>query len=739
MNEKPTFSILHTSARPEQWRKVYDDWMSKADNSENVEYVLCIDERWGFPAHAEAGELFNSQGRQGLNKLVWNHGRMCYVDGVNTAARASTGSILIVNADDQFACEHWDTEILKALEIHPAEFVLEVSTGTPDEHERKILVLPVLSRSRYERLGYVFFPEYESMFADNEFCEHARQDGIVIDARKLMFPHRHFLFDEKGRWKQQSELAPDRAYLMQNRPEAYQIGQRIFEQRRANGFGTQPLGNGKVIAICVAGERFRLDWVLAFNGLTHGLRTDGWNQAVHSQYTPNVYVTRQMNLESVVQNDPQPAYVLFIDDDNVVNHQDVTRLLALLESRPDVDGAAGWCWIFNEKTQQFYPSCGHFSPNTCQLQPFEAIGFKKATEPRLIEWTGFPCFLIRREALAKMPRRPFLPILDESLEWGMGGEDASFCKRAMDLGLKFLVDPKVKVQHIKPRAIEPIFPNENARVPKVAAMLRVHNESRWIERVIRSLVPLCGENIFVLDDESTDDTAELARSAGAVVYADPFFGQQLDEARDKDWLMRTVIDRCSPEWIFCVDGDEELEPLGTEKIRGALQQNPEVDCIAVHFLYLWDRPDQVRLDRWYSNFSRPSLFRVTPSLAFKSIYAGTGVDCNLGLHVSNAPAGLKSVLLNVYLLHYGYMSKADRMRKYEYYNRIDPHNPMEDEYRHIVQGDIPEVPASAVLLHAGPLELKRLPLALIPKFAVELRPQVTEVLEPALLGAETKG
>ena len=46
----PLFSILHTSARPEAWRAVYDDWMSKAVHPENVEYVLCVDERWGFNA-----------------------------------------------------------------------------------------------------------------------------------------------------------------------------------------------------------------------------------------------------------------------------------------------------------------------------------------------------------------------------------------------------------------------------------------------------------------------------------------------------------------------------------------------------------------------------------------------------------------------------------------------------------------------------------------------------------------
>jgi hypothetical protein len=89
------------------------------------------------------------------------------------------------------------------------------------------------------------------------------------------------------------------------------------------------------------------------------------------------------------------------------------------------------------------------------------------------------------------------------------------------------------------------------------------------------------------------------------------------------------------------------------------------------------------------------------------------------LHVSNAPQGIPWAVMQVYLLHYGYMFKEDRIRKYNYYNRIDPNNEFEDRYRHTVQGDIPEVPADAVLKHAGPLELRKLPASMIPDFKME--------------------
>lgn len=702
MSERPLFSIIHPSARPGQWRNVYDEWLAKCSHPQDVEYILVADDRWGFESVQFDCPAFGTQ------VATWNKGRRCYVDAVNAGARSATGSILIVIADDQFPCEHWDS-LFPRFNVTPA--VWAVPTGTPRERERGIVVMPVVSRGWYEKTGYIFYPEYESMFADNDLYAHAKAEGCLIEAYDLpVFPHRH------PNWT--PGVVIDQPYAEQNRREAWEQGVQIFKRRTQMNFRESPKGNGRAIALCLAGENFSRKFLTATISLTHGLRTAGWNLAIEDEYTSNVFVTRQVLLDRVRSGEVQPEYILMIDDDNVVNYPDVERLLQILEDDPSIDAASGWCYIVDPEHDRVVPSCGVFSPDGCHLTHFDAIALLQSQEVREIEWTGFPCFLIRRDAFDKLPSHPFLPILDERLTFKMSGEDAAFCKRAMDAGLKFVVDPRIKLQHIKPRAIEANFPILPP-APKVAAMLRVRNEDRWIRRVIESLVPLCGENIFVMDDESTDDTKREAILGGATVYDDLFPGMPLDEARDKDWLTERVIEACSPDWIFCIDGDEELEPLGTEKILSALRW-PAADCYAVKFLYLWDRPDQARFDRWYSTFSRQSLFRVDAvrNLKFRSLYADQGVNVHSGLHVSNSPGGGKQIRtagIEVFLLHYGYMDKADRIRKYEYYNRIDPGNETEDFYRHIVQGDIPEVPTDAVLQHAGPLEVRKLPRHLVAK------------------------
>jgi len=52
------------------------------------------------------------------------------------------------------------------------------------------------------------------------------------------------------------------------------------------------------------------------------------------------------------------------------------------------------------------------------------------------------------------------------------------------------------------------------------------------------------------------------------------------------------------------------------------------------------------------------------------------------------------------------MHRADRERKYQWYNAQDPNNAIEDRYRHMVIGDL--FPADSKFDHGGPLKLAQL-------------------------------
>jgi glycosyltransferase involved in cell wall biosynthesis len=231
----------------------------------------------------------------------------------------------------------------------------------------------------------------------------------------------------------------------------------------------------------------------------------------------------------------------------------------------------------------------------------------------------------------------------------------------------------------------------------IHGMLRVKNEARWVERVIKSIQAVCSD-VFVLDDHSEDDTARLCRELGCAVFASPFTA--IHEARDKDYLLSKVWESGAKLGDSClmVDGDEALHPQDAPAVLRAVQE--KVICGSMHIVYLWDDEQQMRVDRWYKEFRRPSMFRlVSPLLTFKR----TGFGGNF--HCSSAPAQLlaKITPLDVRLLHYGYLHREDRVRKFHWYNSVDPNNSFEDGYRHMVIGDL--FPASSTFKWAGPLEV----------------------------------
>lgn len=231
-------------------------------------------------------------------------------------------------------------------------------------------------------------------------------------------------------------------------------------------------------------------------------------------------------------------------------------------------------------------------------------------------------------------------------------------------------------------------------------MLRIRNESRWIARVIESLLPTT-ECIFILDDHSTDDTREIVRRYPMVrLYDSPFEG--LDEQRDKQWLLRAVRATAPFDLVIHIDGDEILEPGARQKILAAACQRASVWRFQV--CYMWDRDDQWRTDGVYGRFVRPSMFRMGSRVDLK--FATTHFGGNL--HCSNYPMNIGGQVIdtNIRLLHMGYFDRDLRVSKYRWYNSVDPNNAVEDNYRHIVQGDLPEIPADARLRHAGPLKLQ---------------------------------
>ncbi len=472
----PKFSILHTSARPHSWVATYRAWMRACANPSDVEYILCADRRWGFTIRE--GEHRTSDGS--TFRVVYNHGRKCMVDGYQAAAAHCTGDVIVLNSDDMQPCPEWDARLSEAWgERNPLtdDFVIQVSSGTGAD-ARDLMVLQILSRGRLTRLGYVLYPGYESMYADDEFSEHARLDKVVLDARHLLFSHTHG--------------EPDAVYAHQNRAASYALGSKLLSFRRSTGFGTgtpaplpaaspdpEPGTSGKqmVIGLCLPGSSYSGAWLGQFIGLFSQLIGHGYGVMCFTGYSSNVYVTRGVILEVVQRSELTPDYLVWLDDDNILTFEHLSMLLADARQHPEAGIIAGWCWCQPDGYDAPVPktSCGMVTmgeePNYADGQFLEACAQTASLVE--VEYTGFPALLMRSYLALGIGPQAFSPITHPALRWGAYGEDVSFCIRARQYGAKILIDPRVQVPHLKLRAVQPLMPGAGVVTPSIPAPVEV--------------------------------------------------------------------------------------------------------------------------------------------------------------------------------------------------------------------------------------------------------------------------
>lgn len=184
-----TFSLCYTSIRPEFIPEVVKIWLKYARNLENVDVVIAVDS--GNEECLKAAEAVVSQWGESISVQVCVQPEKPFtcVKGWNLAAKIAHGDVLIAIADDFVPPKDWDKLLSEVGDPgwHLEDKVVKVWDGyNPD-----LCTLSILTRARYERLGYMFYPGYLSMFNDTEFTAHAKQDGAVIEAMQLLFEHHH--------------------------------------------------------------------------------------------------------------------------------------------------------------------------------------------------------------------------------------------------------------------------------------------------------------------------------------------------------------------------------------------------------------------------------------------------------------------------------------------------------------------------------------------------------------------
>lgn len=105
------------------------------------------------------------------------------------------------------------------------------------------------------------------------------------------------------------------------------------------------------------------------------------------------------------------------------------------------------------------------------------------------------------------------------------------------------------------------------KLGRVAAIIPCHNEAKAIARVVddlRTAVP--GIEIFVYDNASTDDTAAIARAAGAHV--------RTEERKGKGNVIRRAFADVDADIYLLIDGDDTYDAAAAPELIAAVADGP---------------------------------------------------------------------------------------------------------------------------------------------------------------------
>jgi hypothetical protein len=226
-------SVLHATRRAQKANWIRKVWMQLADNPAAVEWIFGIDHD-----DTESAKVLY------CHPLVKVETHTC-VAAWNACAAASKGEILVQMSDDFEPRRGWDTMLLDLLDP-TKEQVLDLRDKQRGDD---LLTMAILTRARYARQGFMFSPEYESMYSDNEYSYRAKRDGVLVPARGLSFPHHHPAHG-KGEW--------DAVYTAQNAPERYARGLDTF--RRRNPEAVAKRARVEVFTIATPAMQPFIDW-----------------------------------------------------------------------------------------------------------------------------------------------------------------------------------------------------------------------------------------------------------------------------------------------------------------------------------------------------------------------------------------------------------------------------------------------------------------------------------------------
>lgn len=124
--------------------------------------------------------------------VKWGHSKN-KIDSINrNLSGIENADIICCHSDDMSFTKFWyDVLIKEAMKNHFPDF--DGMLHFPDQKQKeKVCTYQIVGRKYFQRTGYIYNPEYESVYCDNEETERAKLLGKYAFINEEILIHKHY-------------------------------------------------------------------------------------------------------------------------------------------------------------------------------------------------------------------------------------------------------------------------------------------------------------------------------------------------------------------------------------------------------------------------------------------------------------------------------------------------------------------------------------------------------------------
>jgi hypothetical protein len=223
---------LPSRERPKKFEDVIKRYIMMSKDKENIHYLISLDKN--DPTLQQYLTLIESIKANITFVVGESTGK---IDACNRDIDKVMQWDILVLASDDMICQRigWDETLRTEMEaIFPEkDGILFHNDGYLGQ---RLNTMCILGRKRYKKFGYIYNPEYTSLWCDNEFMEVGYRDGKQAYFEECLFKHEHYSNGPQHHHTQDNLLRRNEKYFAQDK--------KVYERRKAEGF---PIERTKLI------------------------------------------------------------------------------------------------------------------------------------------------------------------------------------------------------------------------------------------------------------------------------------------------------------------------------------------------------------------------------------------------------------------------------------------------------------------------------------------------------------